>query len=586
MKKLILSILVLAAVGISAGAYYLRTSRPEPQVTTMPLSRGDIIDSVKATGTLQPVTTVQVGTQVSGTVMEMNADFNDFVKKGQVIARLDPSLLETTLAQREASLINAEANLERQKVSLEDARTKLKRAQELAARNLVPRTDLETAQVQAKQAEAQLRSSEAQVTQARADVNTAKVNIGHTVITAPIDGIVISRNVDEGQTVAASMNAPLLYLLAADLTKMQVTAAIDEADVGKIRPGQRVPFRVDAYQNEEFFGTVEQVRLQPATVQNVVTYSTVINVDNPQYKLKPGMTANVSIEIARADDVLRVPNAALRFRPTEDMFMALNQPVPENFGRAGGAGRGGQRGGGAGREQPAGTGAAQPATPGAAQTQPQSAPNGRGEGERTRAFERGGGDTSTSSGRGTGSGREGRGFGNLSPEERQKRLEERMRNMSPEERAQFEERMRNREAGGGRGGRRGDSSAQQGPGGGRSGQRGAQPAPQTPTGAAGATTIDSLFGPLPRVESRGQAWIYVDKQLKRVNLRLGITDGMYSQVLNEGELPPNAQVVLNVVTGLEATPRPGQSTNQNPLMPPQRGGGDRGRGGGGGRGGR
>ena len=186
-----------------------------------------------------------------------------------------------------------------------------------------------------RSAEAQIRSAQAQVTQAQASLNQNQVNLAHTVIEAPIDGLVISRNVDVGQTVAASMQAPTLFVLAADLTKMQVVANLDESDVGRIRPGQRVSFRVDAYPAEDFTGTVAQVRLQPIVQQNVVTYATVIDVPNVDLKLKPGMTANVNIEIARKQNVLRVPNAALRFRPTNEIFAALGQTPPDAGARAG-----------------------------------------------------------------------------------------------------------------------------------------------------------------------------------------------------------------------------------------------------------
>src|SRR5690349_3683589 len=267
MKKLILIVLVLVAIGVGAGAYYIKKGGPEPQVTTLQVTRGDVIDQVGATGTLQAVTTVQVGTQVSGIVQDLYADFNSIVKKGQVIARLDPSILQTQLETAQANLVNAQANLERQKVALEDAQTKLQRARELAARNLLPKADLDTAEVTAKQAEAQLKSTDSQIVQAKAAVSKAQVDLDHTIITAPIDGIVISRNVDKGQTVASSMQAPTLFVLAADLTKMQVNANIDESDVGRMRPGQTVHFRVDAYPTEQFTGTVQQVRLNPTTVQ-------------------------------------------------------------------------------------------------------------------------------------------------------------------------------------------------------------------------------------------------------------------------------------------------------------------------------
>ena len=219
-------------------------------------------------------------------------------------------------------------------MALDDARTKLNRARELSEKKLIAQTELEAAEVAVRSAEAQLRSQQAGVTQSQASLRQNEVNLQHTVIESPIDGLVISRNVDVGQTVAASMSAPTLFVLAADLTKMQVLASLDESDVGRIRPGQIVRFRVDAFPTEEFVGTVTQVRLQPTTVQNVVTYQTVIDVPNPELKLKPGMTANVNIEIARRADVLRVPNGALRFRPTAEIFTALGQtPPPAGGGR-------------------------------------------------------------------------------------------------------------------------------------------------------------------------------------------------------------------------------------------------------------
>ena len=254
MKKLILTLIVLGVVGGGAAAYYLTKDGPEPTVTTLQITRGDIVDSVGATGTLEAVETVDVGTQVSGTVSELYADFNSIVKKGQVIARLDPSLIQTQIEQQRANVTRAEADLERLRVTLADAEQKLSRAKELSARSLIPKTELETAEINVQSAQAQIRSSMAALTQARSQLNTQEVNLGHTVIRAPIDGIIISRNVDQGQTVAASMNAPVLYSLAADLTKMQVIANIDEAEIGKMRPGQPVNFRVDAYPSETFHG--------------------------------------------------------------------------------------------------------------------------------------------------------------------------------------------------------------------------------------------------------------------------------------------------------------------------------------------
>src|SRR6267143_937379 len=357
MKRVITILLIITAIVAGAGAIYVRRGGPEPQVNTAPITRGDIIDTVGATGTLQAVTTVQVGSQVSGNIQWLGADFNSIVKKGQVIARLDPSLFDAqlqqaraNLGQTRANLTKAQSDLERTKVQLVDAQQKYSRAKELAAKSLLPQSDLDAAKIAVDSAQASLASQEATVAQtqaavgqAQAAVNQNQVNLDHTIIQAPIDGIVIQRSVDVGQTVAASLQSPTLFIIAADLTKMQVNANIDEADVGRIRPGQSVTFRVDAYPTDEFVGTVAQIRLQPVVVSNVTTYGTVIDVPNAQLKLKPGMTANVKVEIAKRTDVLRLPNTALRFRPTPEVFAALNQPIPPEAQSAGGrGGRGGQ----------------------------------------------------------------------------------------------------------------------------------------------------------------------------------------------------------------------------------------------------
>ena len=368
MKKLLPILIILVALGASGAVFYAKRGEKEPTVNTLPISRGTIVDGVRATGTLQAVTTVTVGTQVSGIVQELPTDFNDIVKKGQVIARLDPSILETQVETAKANLVNAQANLERQRVMLDDAKTKLRRAEELNQKQLTTRVDLENAQLAVKTAEAQLKSTESSIVQAEAAVNKAKVDLDHTIITAPIDGIVIKRSVDKGQTVNAGMSAPELFIIAADLTKMQVNANIDETDVGRMRPGQVVNFTVDAYPTDTFRGTVKQVRLNPQTVQNVVTYSTVIDVPNPELKLKPGMTASVTIEIARRENALRVPAAAIRFRPTADIFASLHQTVPPELERGfGGRGTRGDRQNGGSRFNAGGPsgGPAPSAAPGA-----------------------------------------------------------------------------------------------------------------------------------------------------------------------------------------------------------------------------
>ncbi len=610
MKKFILIVFVVLGIGASAGFYYMRGKKVEPQVSTLQVTRGDISEFVSATGTLEAVTTVEVGTQVSGIVQELYADFNDIVRKGQIIAKLDPSIIQTQIEQNKANVIRAEADLERLRVGLTDAKQKLDRAHQMMEKQLIPRTELESAELAVKNAESQIKSSDAALTQAKANLNTQMVNLQHTIIESPIDGIIISRNVDPGQTVAASMSAPTLYVIAKDLSEMQVLANIDEADVGRMRPNQHVRFRVEAYPTEQFTGTVAQVRLQPTVVQNVVVYSTVIAVPNLQFKLKPGMTATAEIEIARRDDVLRVPSAALRFRPTDEMFAVLNQPIPQELQRGrGGAGAGGRGGDRATRGQESGsqpggetgngqTAAGKPTngqppggqskpspTAGAAGEKP-TAPSAQAPGRGSQpgnAEARGGGDRAESGGRGSGGGR----FDpNMTPEQRKQRMEERLKNMTPEERERFEARMRE---GGGRG---------SGGGGNRAGQSGGNEASGTRRDpsrgmvgsvsggqaiARGATTIDALFAPLPSTESSGRAWLFTDKQLHSVGLRLGISDGTWTELIR-GDLKEGQDVVVNMVTGLEPTVRPGQQgQGQNPLMPqPGRGGRGGGPGGGGG----
>jgi HlyD family secretion protein len=318
---------MLASVGLvataGAGVATRASATAKPAVTTVEVTRGRLVQAVSATGSLEAVTTVNVGTQVSGTIQTLSADFNDVVHKGQVLARLDPSIFQTQVEQAEANLVRAESEVEQLKVARDAAKLALDRTARLAEKRLVSDAELEAAQVAVASVDAQLRSAAASVAQATASLNQTRVNLAHTVIASPIDGIVVSRAVDTGQTVAASMQAPTLFVLAADLTRMHLNASIDESDVGQIAAGQAVAFRVDAYPNDEFTGRVAQVRLQAVVSQNVVTYATVIDVDNPELKLKPGMTATVTIEVARRDDALIVPASALRFKPTAEVLTAL-----------------------------------------------------------------------------------------------------------------------------------------------------------------------------------------------------------------------------------------------------------------------
>ncbi|MBI3754002.1 MAG: efflux RND transporter periplasmic adaptor subunit [Deltaproteobacteria bacterium] len=317
LKKTIIAILLLAAVGVSVWYFFLKGNNQAVKYKTAKIERGSIESKVSATGTLNAVVTVQVGSQVSGTIKGLHADFNSVVKQGQVIATLDQ---KTFLAQRDqakANLLNAKANLEKSNADLVDKKQKFERSSKLFKEGLTAQNDLDSAEAAYLSAEAQVKSSEAQVEQNRAALELAEVNLEYTIIKSPVDGIVISRNVDIGQTVAASFQTPTLFTIAKDLTKMQVDTSVDEADIGTVKLGQEAKFTVDAFPELVFKGVVSQIRNAPIIVQNVVTYDVIIEVANKELKLKPGMTANVSIVTAHKEDVLKVPNAALRFKPKE-----------------------------------------------------------------------------------------------------------------------------------------------------------------------------------------------------------------------------------------------------------------------------
>ena len=329
-RNILLPGALIAAAVITAGTYYSTRAEPAPALTTAAVTRGDIVKVVSATGTLQAVTTVQVGTQISGTVESLHADFNSMVRKGQLLARLDASTYASSLAQAQAALVGAEAEVERLRVAQDSADAALTRARELTTRQLLPTAELQAAETASKSAAAQVVGAQARVVQAQSAVRSAQVSLAKTVITSPIDGVVIARNVDVGQTVASSLSAPTLFVIAADLSRMQLNASIDESDLGQIVPDQSATFTVDAYPSQTFRGTVSQVRLNPTTVSNVVTYAAIIDAPNPGLELKPGMTATVAIETARRDNVLRVPSAALRFRPAADLLERLGQGAPQS----------------------------------------------------------------------------------------------------------------------------------------------------------------------------------------------------------------------------------------------------------------
>lgn len=351
-RNWIILIMVVAVVAVFAA--FRNTSAKTPQYFQSEITRGTVRSVVEATGTINAVTMVQVGSQVSGTIARLNADFNSQVRKGQVIAQIDPSIFEGNLLQARADLENAKANaaaaranLEKAKAAAVQTKAEYQRTQALVKEGVLSQQQLEVAKSNYESAGASVNAAEAQVIQANAQVSqrsaavqVSKTNLDHTTIVAPVDGIVIARSVDVGQTVAASLQAPTLFTIAQDLTKMLVYTKTDETDIGRIRTGQPVTFKVDAFPNESFSGRVQQVRMNATVVQNVVTYDTVIEFDNPDRKLFPGMTAYVTIPVATARDVLRVPNAALRFKPDmrAEELRALYAKYGIDTGRPGRAG--------------------------------------------------------------------------------------------------------------------------------------------------------------------------------------------------------------------------------------------------------
>ena len=304
---------------IAISGIWLLVGEPDtetkPNYSVCKITRGNIVSSVSATGTLSPVITVQVGSQVSGTIQHLYADFNSRVKKGDLIAQIDPALFKARLAEAQANLKSAQAARDKAWVGVLDAKRQLERLQGLQKKSLVSESDVDTAKFAHETALVEHKVQQATTAQALAARDREKVNLAYTSIYAPIDGIVISRDVDVGQTVAASLQAPTLFTIAQDLARMQIETEVDEAFIGNIKTGQPVRFTVFAYQNRKFTGRVAQVRLNPKVEAGVVKYNCIIHVDNDDLALKPGMTATVAIETARHENILKVPNTALRFVP-------------------------------------------------------------------------------------------------------------------------------------------------------------------------------------------------------------------------------------------------------------------------------
>ncbi len=430
MKKLIGFVVILAAAG-GGWWYYIKYGKPpeKPTVNYATVSHGAIVEAVTSTGTLEPLRRFDVGSQVSGTVKEIYADFNSLVKKGDLLAEIDPQLLQVQVDVQAANVERQKGDIASQEVQLEDAKKQFERTKSLFEKGLQNQQQYEAADLAIKTREAQILSSKKQLVQAEANLSSARLNVSYTKIFAPADGVVIERRVDRGQTVQASMTAPSFFVLSTPLTELKLTALVDEAEIGRIRRGMEVRFTVDAYGRREFKGTVDAVRLNASTNNNVVTYPVWITVPNDDLTLRPSLTANLRIVISTADDVTRVPNQALRFRPNAEIYTALGltPPAPGSGGRAASAGNDDPNANGRSGATPG----ARPGGQGAAGQQGgQAVQGGRTPGQNRQG--QGGGQGQGGQGQGgqgQGGRTPGRGFGqgsdlaNMTPEQRQALME-------------------------------------------------------------------------------------------------------------------------------------------------------------------
>jgi HlyD family secretion protein len=334
-RRLTIGLVVVLAATIGYGAYHYWPRKPTQQFETAKIERGKIVAKVTATGTLSALVTVQVGAQVSGTCLKWFTDFNAPVKKGQVLAQLDPALFQAAVEQGKANVLAAKGSLEKAKVQAVNDGKIYERDKKLFAQKLLAEQDLETAQAAYDGDVAAVAAAEGALAQAVASLHQAQINLGYTTIVTPTTGTVISRLIDVGQTVAASLQTPTLFTVAEDMQKMQVDTSVAESDVGKLHDGMDATFTVDAYTGDVFHGKVRQVRNSPQTVQNVVTYDAVIDVRNDDFRLKPGMTASASFVYAEREDAVRIPNTALRFRPPTE----LRKKLATAAGKPGGSAR-------------------------------------------------------------------------------------------------------------------------------------------------------------------------------------------------------------------------------------------------------
>ncbi len=585
MKKLI-GLVILLALGGGGYLYYQGTQEPEiPEFMKVTISQGEIVEEVSATGTLQAKRTVNVGSQVSGRVTEVLVDFNDIVRKGQILAKIDTALLDTQVQIQEANISRQEVDIASQRVQLADARRTLERQRELLEKKLATQQAWEAAELAVKNREAQILSAEKSMVQAQFNLEQARLNVGYATIPSTIDGVVVDRKVDPGMTVQSSQNVATLFTLAEDLTVLKLEGGVDEAEIGKVRSGMTVRFSVDAYPNQTFQGRITMVRLNPTIQSNVVTYTTVAEVRNNDLRLKPGMTASMRIEVSRRDSVMRIPNAALRFRPNNDMYAALKQEPPTPPVRGGGAGRGASGGTTPGAAAPAAApAAAQPAVAPAARGNATAAPQaaaanpfqGGDRGGRT-GGERTGGDRA-----GGGGGRGGGMNATFTPD--QLKQMEAIRALPRDQQMAAFAKAGINFGGGGRGGGRGGNTGQN--------------APTVPLTQRSAGSIDELFPPIVRTPTRGQVYVVEAVTaanpfgtLKRLDIMQGITNGTFTElVTGPAELAVGAELVSNITMPWLAAKTTGAAAG-SPFSPqqPSRGGmpsmgsfgGSSGRGGGG-----
>jgi HlyD family secretion protein len=528
------------AIAATAGWLYFGRSDSSDTFTTSAVKRGAVSSSVAATGTANPVITVTVGSQISGQVQSLYADFNSTVRKGQVVAKLDPSNMEAQLARDRAQLASANAALERARVAVDNKKLSFERAKRLQAQDLIPESDFDAAQADYASAQADIKTAQASIAQAQASLRISQVNLDHATIVSPVDGTVISRNVDVGQTVAASLQAPTLFTIAQDLRRMEVHMNVAESDIGKLAVGQAATFTVDAYPQDRFQGSISEIRNSPTTIQNVVTYEAVIGVDNSELKLKPGMTANVSVVVARKDEALLVPNAALRFKPPEGLAAAAGAS-----GASGSSGASSASAQGASPQQARAADAAPPAGAQGAGIAASGAGPAVGESGATRSSEA----ESTRSGNGGGARGEGSGQG--------RRGDRRSLGGGADAAAGGDGRAPTQGAAPGVA-----SSAGSSPG--RSTSGGSEPAGGGTGGGLEGARGGSWGGGGRGGGGRGASAVWVlraDGRLERIVVRVGITDGLVTEIvsgdLNEGDKVVTEMTNATASAANRTTARPG-----------------------------